>query len=96
MSVQKVCTQCGKRNLPDDYYCKECRIELKEYNPEDFVIIENLGGSISESKPTPRDSQFRISSYNVIICIVIFIGFLIFVIFVLISQQLVQAIMSLF
>jgi len=76
MSGQKKCPQCGKINLPDDNFCKECGFELKEYSPEDFVIIEHLKGSL----------------YSSIICIVIFIGFMILVTVALISQYFVQAI----
>ena len=38
MSAEKKCPKCGKVNLPDDIFCKECGIKLEEYGPEDFVI----------------------------------------------------------
>ena len=61
MSAQKKCLKCGKVNLPDDNFCKRCGIELKEYSPLDFVIKESLKGSL----------------YGSIICIAVFIGFMI-------------------
>ncbi len=76
MSARKKCPQCGKINLPDDNFCKDCGFELKEYGPEDFVIIEHLKASL----------------YSSILCIAIFIGFMILISAALISQYLVQAI----
>ena len=78
MSARKKCPQCGKINLPDDKFCKECGFELKEYSPEDFVIIEHLKGSL----------------YGSIICIAIFIWIMILVTVALISQYFVQGIIS--
>jgi len=77
MSEKKKCPQCGKINLPDDNFCKKCGIELKEYSPEDFVIIEHLKGSL----------------YGSIICIAVFIGFMILVSVAIVSQYQGQAIL---
>ncbi len=76
MSTQKKCHQCGKINLPDDKFCKECGIELPEYSSEDFVIIEHLKGSL----------------YGSIVCLAIFIAFMILVTVAVSSQYGVQAI----
>jgi len=76
MSAEKKCPKCGKVNLPDDIFCKECGIKLEEYSPEDFVIIENLKGSL----------------YGSLICIALFIGFMILVTVAIGSQYLAQAI----
>ncbi|MFX1304387.1 MAG: zinc ribbon domain-containing protein [Promethearchaeota archaeon] len=70
MSAQKKCPQCGKINLPDNKFCKECGTELVEYSAEDFVIIEHLKGSL----------------YGSIACLVIFIGFMILVSYAVISE----------
>jgi hypothetical protein len=61
--IQKKCPQCGKKNKPDDKFCTECGTELKEYSPGDFVIIEHLKGSL----------------YGSIVCLTIFIAFMILV-----------------
>ncbi len=79
MSTQKKCPQCGKINLPDDKFCKECGTELPEYSAEDFVIIEHLKGSL----------------YGSIVCLSIFIGFMILVTYAVISELGVQAIIAL-
>ncbi|MFX0135994.1 MAG: zinc-ribbon domain-containing protein [Candidatus Hodarchaeota archaeon] len=79
MSAQKKCPQCGNINLPDDKFCKECGTELPEYSAEDFVIIEHLKGSL----------------YGSIICIAIFVGFMILVTYAVISELGVQAIIAL-
>ena len=79
MSVQKKCPQCGKINLPDDKFCKECGTELLEYSSEDFVIIEHLKGSL----------------YGSIVCLTIFIGFMILVSYAVVSEVGIQAIIAL-
>jgi len=75
-NMQKKCPQCGKINLPDDNFCKECGFELKEYGAGDFVIMEH----------------FKRSLYGSIVCIILFIGFMILVSIAVASQFLAQAI----
>jgi len=79
MSTQRKCPECRKINLPDDKFCKECGIELPKYSSEDFVIIEHLKGSL----------------YGSIVCLAIFIGFMILVTVAVISELGVQAIIAL-
>ncbi|MBY8982854.1 MAG: hypothetical protein KGD57_07890 [Candidatus Lokiarchaeota archaeon] len=86
--MQKICPQCGNINLPDDSFCKECIFELKEYNLEDFVIKEHH----------PEDyviKEHQKGSLNIMVFIIIFIGFMILVTLVLITQYFVQVIIPL-
>ncbi len=76
---KKKCPQCGKVNIPEDKFCTDCGFELKEYSPEDFVIIEHLKGSL----------------YGSIACLSIFIAFMILVTVAIASQYLAQAIIPL-
>ncbi|UCC18516.1 MAG: zinc ribbon domain-containing protein [Promethearchaeota archaeon] len=69
-NTQKKCPQCGKINLPDDNFCKECGFEFKQYKAGDFVIIENL----------------KLSLYGSLTCIFIFIGFMILVSYGVITE----------
>jgi len=78
-NIQKKCPKCGKINLPDDTFCKECGFKLQEYNEGDFVIIEHLKRSL----------------YASICCIAMFIWFMILVSIAIASQFLAQAIIPL-
>ncbi|MFX1419338.1 MAG: zinc-ribbon domain-containing protein [Promethearchaeota archaeon] len=78
-NTQKKCPQCGKINLPDDNFCKECGFELKQYKPGDFVIIENLKGSL----------------YASLACIFVFIGFMILVSYAVVTELGLQSIIAL-
>jgi hypothetical protein len=71
-SIQNKCPQCEKINKPDDKFCTNCGAELKqeEYSPNDFVVIEHLKGSL----------------YGSLICISIFVGFMILVSIAVISE----------
>lgn len=77
---KKKCPQCGKKNIPEDKFCTQCGFELKEYSPEDFVIIEHLKGSL----------------YGSIACLTVFIAFMILITVAIPTEYGLQGIIPMF
>ena len=63
MSSQKSCPKCGKLNIIKNKYCINCRFQFEENNSVEFQIVENLKKDL----------------YGSLICITIFVAFMILV-----------------
>ena len=70
MSSQKSCPKCGKLNKSTNKYCIGCRFEFEENNSVEFQIVENLKKDL----------------YGSLICISIFVAFMILVTVAIISE----------
>ena len=82
MIAQKICPQCVKINLPEDSFCKDCGLELKECELE--LKEYNLEDFVIK--------EHQRASLNIMIFIVIFIGFMTLVTLALMAQYFVQEI----
>jgi len=65
-----ICPKCRKENNIINEYCVECGSRLKEKNSKSFQIVENLKADL----------------YGSVICIVVFVAFMIFVTYGIISN----------
>ncbi len=70
MSSQKSCPKCGKLNKITNKFCIGCRFEFEENNSVEFQIVENLKKDL----------------YGSLICISIFVAFMILVTVAIISE----------
>lgn len=70
MSSQISCPNCGKVNNIKNIYCIECGFQFEGNNSVEFQIFENL----------------KVDLYSSIICIIIFVAFMILVTVGIISQ----------
>ena len=70
MSSQISCPNCGKINKIKNIYCIECGFQFEGNNSVEFQIFENL----------------KVDLYSSIICIIIFVAFMILITVGIISQ----------
>jgi len=70
MSSQLSCPNCGKVNNIKNTYCIECGFQFEGNNSVEFQIFENL----------------KVDLYSSIICIIIFVAFMILITVGIISQ----------
>ena len=70
MSSQNSCPNCGKTNNIKNTYCIDCGFQFEVNNSVEFQIFENL----------------KVDLYGSIICIVIFVAFMILVTVAIISE----------
>ena len=70
MSSKKSCPKCGKLNKSTNKYCIGCQFEFEENNSVEFQIVENLKKDL----------------YGSLICISIFVAFMILVTVAIISE----------
>lgn len=67
MNIQKICPKCGALNKSTDNYCTRCGTGLEPAGSKYFEIFENLKGSLIGS----------------IICLAIFVAFMVLVSFII-------------